>query len=54
MDRDSYVLSWMPFNLAEADAFRRKLVFLGRVPKDCLAFCGRRGSRELRTKRDNF
>lgn len=37
MDRDSYVLEWMAFNLTEADAFRRGLVFQGRVPVACLA-----------------
>jgi hypothetical protein len=36
MDRDSYILEHMSFNLSEDDAFRRKLVFQGRVPETCL------------------
>jgi len=36
MDKDSYILDQMAFNLTEADAFRRDLVFFGRVPENCL------------------
>lgn len=36
MDRDSYILKKMAFNLTADDAFRRRLIFLGRVPETCL------------------
>jgi hypothetical protein len=36
MDRDSYVLERLAFNLTEDDAFRRRMVLLGRVPPECV------------------
>lgn len=37
MDRDSYILEQMVFNLAKDDAFRREMIFWGRVPENCVA-----------------
>ena len=46
MDRDSYILEKMAFNLTADDAFRRRLVFLGRVPERCLVSGGGGRSQE--------
>ncbi len=51
VDRNSYILRQMVFNLTEQDSFRRNMMFIGRVPESCLQVNGL-GTNRIQERRE--